>query len=219
MRKGFLNHLGLLLLFTCVFLHSSCSEDTGEPEEFDNWKARNAQCFDKVYHDAKSEISGGNPNWKILTTWSKNEGTTNKPEDHIVVNVLKEGTGSGCPLYTDTVKVHIKGRLMQSRSYSDGYVFTASYPNELVPDICVPVKYGANGSYKERTGKNNVIERQIDGLGTAFQNMRIGDRWIVYVPYQLGFGEHGNTASRVPAYSMLIYDVMLVGYYRSGSAD
>ena len=48
--------------------------------------------------------------------------------------------------------------------------------------------------------------------------MHIGDRWIVYVPYQLGYGTTDQSTNVVvPAYSMLIYDVRLVGYYRAGT--
>jgi len=38
--------------------------------------------------------------------------------------------------------------------------------------------------------------------------------WLVYVPYRLGYGT--RTANYVPAYSTLIFDILLSGYSRAG---
>lgn len=42
--------------------------------------------------------------------------------------------------------------------------------------------------------------------------MHIGDHWMVYVPYRLGYGVRKNP--RVPAYSALIFDLRLVSFYK-----
>ena len=44
----------------------------------------------------------------------------------------------------------------------------------------------------------------------------LGDRWEVYIPHQLGYGEEANGA--IPAYSTLVFDIGLVGIYRYGSS-
>ena len=44
--------------------------------------------------------------------------------------------------------------------------------------------------------------------------MHIGDRWKVYIPYQLAYGKTNN--GTIPAYSTLVFDVTLVSYYRAG---
>ena len=47
--------------------------------------------------------------------------------------------------------------------------------------------------------------------------MKIGDRWEVYIPYDLGYGESDYKASSssttIPGGSTLIFDVTLVGYH------
>jgi len=55
----------------------------------------------------------------------------------------------------------------------------------------------------------------VSGLATALQKMHIGDRWLVYIPYNLGYGE--SDSGSVPAYPTLIFDVTLTAYYRPGN--
>ena len=44
--------------------------------------------------------------------------------------------------------------------------------------------------------------------------MRAGDRWMIYIPYQLGYGAKNN--NKIPAYSTLVFDVTLAGSYHAG---
>jgi len=179
---------------------SSCSESENTEEEFPNWQETNEQYFNNIYATATSNIELGNTSWKVLRKWSLEDFVATEPTDFIVVEVLEEGTGSGCPLYTDTVRVHYEGRLLPSTSYVDGYVFDKSFYNEYDPDTSLPAKLAVSGT--------------IDGFCTALLNMHIGDRWRVYIPHQLGYSTTGSGS--VPAYSTLIFDVTLAAYYRAG---
>ncbi len=194
--------LYLLALLAPVGLLSSCSESDNEEEEFPNWKKTNEQYFNNLYAMAKSSADMGDKSWKVIRKWSLEESTAKDPYDYIVVNVLENGTGSGCPLYTDSVKVHYEGRLLPSTSYPDGYVFDKSFTGEFNPATALPAKFAVSG--------------MIDGFTTALQYMHIGDRWKVYIPYQLGYGK--TASGSIPAYSTstLVFDVTLVSYYRAG---
>lgn len=192
--------LYLLVLLAPVGLLSSCSESDNEEEEFPNWKKTNEQYFNNLYAMAKSSADMGDKSWKVIRQWSLEESTAKDPYDYIVVNVLENGTGSGCPLYTDSVKVHYEGRLLPSTSYPDGYVFDKSFTGEFNPATALPAKFAVSG--------------MIDGFTTALQYMHIGDRWKVYIPYQLGYGK--TASGSIPAYSTLVFDVTLVSYYRAG---
>lgn len=192
--------LYLLALLAPVGLLSSCSESDNEEEEFPNWKKTNEQYFNNLYAMAKSSADMGDKSWKVIRQWSLEESTAKDPYDYIVVNVLENGTGSGCPLYTDSVKVHYEGRLLPSTSYPDGYVFDKSFTGEFNPATALPAKFDVSG--------------MIDGFTTALQYMHIGDRWKVYIPYQLGYGK--TASGSIPAYSTLVFDVTLVSYYRAG---
>lgn len=192
--------LYLLALLAPVGLLSSCSESDNEEEEFPNWKKTNEQYFNNLYAMAKSSADMGDKSWKVIRQWSLEESTAKDPYDYIVVNVLENGTGSGCPLYTDSVKVHYEGRLLPSTSYPDGYVFDKSFTGEFNPATALPAKFAVSG--------------MIDGFTTALQYMHIGDRWKVYIPYQLGYGK--TASGSIPAYSTLVFDVTLVSCYRAG---
>jgi FKBP-type peptidyl-prolyl cis-trans isomerase FklB len=55
----------------------------------------------------------------------------------------------------------------------------------------------------------------VDGFSTALQNMHIGDRWLVYIPYTLGYGT--TDSGTIPAYSTLVFDITLLAYYHPGA--
>lgn len=176
----------------------SCSEDDDTIVEFPNWQETNTEYFSKIYATAKANADGS---WKVFKTWSKQDTIPGVHTDYIAVKVIEEGTGSGCPMYTDSVRVHYRGRLIPSTSYEEGWVFDQTYTGEFNPETCTPTTfYTAN---------------MIDGFATALQHMHIGDQWRIYIPYQLGYGEtdHDN----IPAYSTLIFDIALVAYYRPGT--
>jgi peptidylprolyl isomerase len=50
----------------------------------------------------------------------------------------------------------------------------------------------------------------IAGWDTGFEGMQVGGKRRLYVPYQLGYGEAGRPP-KIPAKSMLIFDVELLG--------
>ena len=52
----------------------------------------------------------------------------------------------------------------------------------------------------------------IDGFVTAVLNMQRGDRWLVYIPYQLGYGDSSSN-SAVPSYNTLVFDIALADFY------
>ncbi len=198
------------MLMMAMFTFSSCSEEEEETvEEFPNWQETNEQAFADTIAYARARVNAGDDNWKVYLNWSLENQTANTNsfiEDygddyHIAVRVIEEGTGSGCPMYTDSVKVHYRGRLLPSTSYSEGYVFDETYDGEFNEDTALPTKL--------------YVGDLIDGFTTALMQMHIGDRWMVYIPYNLGYGT--SESSSIPAYSMLRFEIKLKGYYRAGT--
>jgi FKBP-type peptidyl-prolyl cis-trans isomerase len=103
----------------------------------------------------------------------------------IFYKVIKSGTGDEFPLQTSSVKVLYKG------SYYNETVFDAgSSKNEI------PVEFLLTGNYCIR------------GFSFALQNMVIGDKWEIYIPYNLGYGS--TSSSTMKAYSNLIFELELV---------
>lgn len=193
-------HIYILIAVMAVLLGgamSSCSETSADDGEFDNWKSRNEQYFSRVYSEAKAKADAGDASWKVLRSTTLNDDVAKHDYDHVVVQVLNQGTGSGCPFYTDSVKVHYSGRLMPSATYPQGMVFDQSWTGDYNLATMQP--------------RNFAVSGVVSGFATAMQNMHIGDRWVVTIPYQLGYGSATNAGQ---AYSTLVFDITLVGYFR-----
>lgn len=187
--------IAALVMPLCIL---SCSEDTEEDNEFEDWQNRNEAYFQDIYQTAMANSDGS---WKIIRNYTFEDSITVDYDDNIVVQVLEAGTGSGSPLFTDSVLVNYRGRLIPSESYPEGYVFNESYTGDYDYMTARPAKF--------------VVGDLVDGFATALQHMRIGDHWRVYIPYQLGYG--ASDSDGIPAYSTLIFDIALVAYYRAGT--
>ena len=49
----------------------------------------------------------------------------------------------------------------------------------------------------------------IEGWQVALQKMHVGDKWIIYIPYTMGYGN--KSVDSIPAYSTLVFEVELLG--------
>lgn len=191
-----------LFLFAFLLLPVSCSEESDEVEEYPNWEKTNTDYWNKLYAEATERIAAGDTSWKILKKWSLPDTTHTANTQYVVVHVLNEGTGSGSPLYTDSVRVHYTGRLLPSTSYKDGYQFDSSFTDGSSAETSAPAQF--------------LVSQLTDGFSTAVQHMHIGDKWEVYVPSDLGYGDSGS-GSTIPGHSVLIFEIQLVSYYRAGT--
>lgn len=196
--KKYLIYMFALLLGSTLF--TACSESDDEVDEYPNWRATNEAYFNSLYATAKQRVAAGDAQWKVLKSWSLGEKATDKAEDHIVARVISEGTGTERPLFTDSVRVHYRGRLLPSTSYADGYVFDQTYYGNFNPASAMPAKKAVAGVTA--------------GFGTALQHMHIGDRWEVTIPYQLAYGEQGGDP--IPGYSVLVFDMTLAEIHHPG---
>ena len=97
--------------------------------------------------------------------------------------VLQSGDGPS-PGPADRVKAHYRGQLI------DGTVFDSSYERNEPFDTPV----------------NQVIP----GWSEALQKMKVGDKWQLVIPSELGYGETGAGGLIAP-HSTLIFEVELLG--------
>ena len=69
------------------------------------------------------------------------------------------------------------------------------------------------GTYNKQTAMLSTfaVSNVVDGFATALMHMHVGDHWMVYIPYQLGYGTTGNGS--IPAYSMLRFELALDSYH------
>jgi FKBP-type peptidyl-prolyl cis-trans isomerase FklB len=192
--KKWLGYVGVML-FTihCSLFTISCSEDDSTTDEFVNWQERNDATTDQWAASGMRKI-------RVFT---QDDTTTGKSSDYIYVQVLESGDGTESPLYTDTVRVAYRGRLIPTTNYTDGFVFDETYLGDFS-------WHTAGMSTMAISGSTSLVS----GFATALMNMHKGDRWLVCIPYQLGY----NAASQgsVTAYSDLIFDIALLDYWHPG---
>ncbi len=96
--------------------------------------------------------------------------------------VLAKGTGASPTLF-DQVSIHYTG------SFVDGGVFDSSYQRGE------PALFPVN--------------RVIPGWSEALQLMKVGDKWQIFIPHYLAYGEHGFGREIGPN-STLIFEVDLL---------
>lgn len=96
--------------------------------------------------------------------------------------ILNEGNGPR-PTAADTVRCHYEGTLI------DGTVFDSSYRRNE------PAEFG--------------LRQVIAGWTEGVQMMKVGAKYKFYIPYQLGYGEHG-AGNSIPPFAALIFTVELL---------
>lgn len=187
----------LFLLVLGISFFVSCDE-TEEPQEFDNWQERNVSYIDSIATVARANTGG---DWAVFLATGLDAEKQWGNEYYVYCQKLNDVEGTEHPLYTDTVVVNYSGRLIPSKSYPKGFVFDSSYDGDFDPLFDVPVKFSLAGT--------------ITGFSTALQQMSAGSRWLVYIPYTLGYGS--TATSGVPACSTLIFDLNLVSFSPVGT--
>ena len=179
---------------------SSCSEETVEDNEFENWPARNEAFLTAVVNDSLKKSD-----WMRFQKYSLGDSIkSDNPRDYVYVKIVEKGDGEGCPAYTDSVRVAYQGRLIPSVSYPQGMFFDKG------------TSTGGVFSLTTASTTRMKVSGLVDGFATALQQMHIGDYWRVYIPSDLGYGTSGS-GSAVPGSSILIFDIILVDYSPMGT--
>lgn len=100
----------------------------------------------------------------------------------IFYRIITSGKGQICPNLRSIVSVHYRGTLINGKEFDN--------------------------SYQRNCPEAFRLNEVIDGWQLALQLMHVGDKWIIYIPYQLGYGK--KACGPIPAYSTLIFEVELL---------
>ncbi len=139
----------------------------------------------KRNQDAKNERLYGENRRKgeaFLAENAKKEGVVTLPSG-LQYKVITMGDGPK-PSASNEVHVRYEGHLIDSTEFDSSY--------KRNPDV---TKFRAN--------------KVIKGWTEALTMMPIGSKWELYIPYQLGYGEHKQ--GKIDPYSALIFTVELTG--------
>lgn len=175
------------------------SDDEEAENEYANWQVRNEAFFATLADSLSRDASL----WLRWKSYTKDEQTEGVSTDYIYAKVIARGDGGASPLFSDSVRVAYRGRLIPSVSYPQGYVFDQTFVDDDF-NIKTTAVYDA------------VASGFIDGFTTALQHMSRGDHWRVYIPHTLGYGTY--TSGSIPAYSVLIFDLVLIDFTSGNEA-
>lgn len=171
----------LLFITLAALVFASCSKD----DETDSiWAEENLAAYKKTAASAE---------YKTIESQSKNGS--------IAYKVIKSGDGE-TPLYTDYVKVLYTG-WFKLVDWNKGDTFV----NED------GVKVTNTFIFDSTANRNNVpslfrVSGVVDGFSTALQHMKVGDKWEVWIPAQLGYGLVPQ--QNIPANTTLVFEIELV---------
>lgn len=195
MLKKSIHLLWAALLGGAMF--TACDEQS-EVSEYANWKERNQQFIDSI-----ADVARNNPEeWRIIKAYdlaeddSDNLAAQRDPNNYVYCYVEKKGDGTVSPISTDSIRADYRVWLINDE------VIDQSFRGEINPEISVPAKFAMNGN-------------MITGWLSALQHMHVGDQWIVYMPYTLGYGTAGSGS--IPGYSTLRYYIHLAAIYPTGT--
>ena len=121
-------------------------------------------------------------NIQFLKDLSAEESIMSLPRG-IYYKVLEQGNGNTSPTVRSIVSVHYRGTLIDGKEFDN--------------------------SYKRNCPEAFRLCDVIDGWQIALQQMHVGDKWMIYIPYELGYGS--KACAGIPAFSTLIFEVELLG--------
>ena len=123
-----------------------------------------------------------NKNIEFLKELSIQEGINSLPCG-IYYKVLQTGEGKVSPTPRSIVSVHYRGALIDGKEFDN--------------------------SYKRNCPEAFRLCDVIDGWQIALQQMHVGDKWMIYIPSEMGYGS--KASGPIPANSTLIFEVELLG--------
>lgn len=146
-----------------------------------------------IHTPSSTTTTASNPDGtNYLTANSKKKGVKTL-SNGLQIQVVKEGPAGGkSPQSTNQCVCHYTGSLI------DGTIFDSS------------VARGKPATF----APNKVIE----GWTIVLQMMKPGDKWVVTIPSELGYGERGS-GSKIPGGSVLIFELELISFHETNWRD
>ena len=211
-KRTILSLLPLWLAVLGAAVLASC-EEVEEASIYDNWRTRNEAFIDSI----RAEMDPRNYVATEEQLQQLDEGelfairdvnSTNKHDYYIYCKKIKkldDYANARRPLYTESVSVYYYGTLINGQNFDgnfSGYAatdqgFLDKNDLEKQPDVELdaPVEFEISDSYL------------ISGWANVLQYMYVGERWIVYIPWQCAYGSEDD--GDIPGYSTLTFDMQL----------
>ena len=207
MKKLYL-YLPFLLLTACLF--TAC-EEVKEENKYANWRQRNQAFIDSIRTEtgnnvvATGEAADAVVPGDLFAIRVQSNGTANG-ERYVYCKKLIANTTGERPVavgYHSTVETFYYG------TYFTGDRFDGNFKGYGALDQHIPLPPEKEPTEFESPTKFSV-SGVVEGWKWALQFMRKGERWMLYIPWESGYGESDySSSSTIPGCSVLTFDVIL----------
>lgn len=176
----------LLPLISMVLMFASCEKT----ETFDDTR--------KIDNETQFARITANSEYKKIESKSR--------DGFIMYKVIKENEESTeqKPIFTDKVKIYYTGWYKRFWTREDTFLDNngITFKNKIIFDSTY------NEDTETESPSSFSVSGYIDGFATALQHMQVGERWEVWIPWQLGYGASGNAS--IQGYSTLVFEIELL---------
>lgn len=191
------------LLPLAALLFASC-EEVQEASKYDNWQARNEAFIDSIARETGGLIIDSEEKaaavevgrlFAIATTAGTMSG-----DQYVYCKKITANPDGRRPLYTESVSAYYYGTLITGDRFDGNFTgYSALDQGTLNATDKAPTEFDAPSEFS--------VSGVIAGWTAALQLMKTGERWMLYIPYQSGYGTSGSGS--ILGYSALTFDLDL----------
>ena len=191
------------LLPLAALLLASC-EEVQEASKYDNWQSRNEAFIDSIARETGGLIIDSEEKaaavevgrlFAIATTAGTMSG-----DQYVYCKKITANPDGRRPLYTESVSAYYYGTLITGDRFDGNFTgYSALDQGTLNATDKAPTEFDAPSEFS--------VSGVIAGWTAALQLMKTGERWMLYIPYQSGYGTSGSGS--IPGYSALAFDIIL----------
>lgn len=192
------------LLPLAALLFASC-EEVQEASKYDNWQVRNEAFIDSIARETGGLIIDSEEKaaavevgrlFAIATTAGTMSG-----DQYVYCKKITANPDGRRPLYTESVSAYYYGTLITGDRFDGNFTgYSALDQGTLNATDKAPTEFDAPSEFS--------VSGVISGWTAALQLMKTGERWMLYIPYQSGYGTSGSGS--ILGYSALTFDLDLV---------
>lgn len=200
------------LLYLSLFLFLSVGfaacDEVEEVGEYDNWEPRNTAFIDSIHALAADRLLPLNAAQEEADKFEPGEmfglettASTTAGKQYVYCKKIVKNTAGAVPVYTNTVETHYYGTLITGDTFQGTFEgYGATDRGVLDPETKAPTAFDSPTAYS--------VSGAYWGTGwvSALQYMHVGERWMLYIPYQSGYGTGTSSLLENSAFT---YDLQL----------
>ena len=210
MKRPFLLFLPFLLFVAGAFV--AC-EEVEEAGKYDNWQPRNEAFIDSIKAETGDNILATieqADNMKVGTLYAILVANSSYPSQYVYCKKLVENKNGVRPNYSgfnSTVSAYYYGTNILGEEFSGNFDGYGALDQKIKLPLTEESKWYT--AFDSPVTFAVTSTSYVVGATWPLQFMRTGERWILYVPWQSGYGSSGNSSGTIPGYSTLTYDLIL----------